>query len=112
MSVSMALRMLPAKELAYSSIGSSYAAIGTSTSNTCQVAFIANKTDKDLWISLDGTNNHIHLSAYERFSLDVSSNKTINTDLYVPEDTFFYVKYDSAAPTEGSVYVFLVSSGS
>ena len=58
------------KEIAFSSIGASYTAVGSATIDHARLVRIVNQTDAQMYISLDGTNNMIRMAANSFFSLD------------------------------------------
>jgi len=92
----------PAKTLAFGGIGDNYAAIDTVISYPTRVIMIFNKTNKDLWISIDGVNDYWPINAGYGLVLDDATN-----GMSLPAGTMFYVKNYAAGdpPTSGSIIV-------
>lgn len=60
---------------------------------------ILNRTDGDVYISLDETNDHYHLTSGSSLTLQLGSNRTSwNGNVYAAQDT-------TTPPTDGSVQV-------
>ena len=98
-------RLIPEtmKSLAFGSIGASYVAIGT-LSFPARLLIIQNLTDKNMFFSFDGINDHLVLSATDRVILDITGNSAFNENFSIGKGTKIYVK-QGAAPTTGSVYI-------
>lgn len=98
----------PVREVAFGSIGASYAAVGSAITDHARLIRIVNTTDAQVYISVDGTNNHIRMAANSFFILDFSANKVRDDGLFLPVGTIFYAKRVSAAPTSGALWAEVV----
>lgn len=87
------------------SIGASYATIGTPLSAPAVLLTFKNATDGDVLVSTDGTNDMLALPANSFNVFDVRTNATINTDLVFAEGTQFYVKDGTTPSTTGTFYI-------
>lgn len=92
------------REIAFGSITANYQAIGSATNNPIRIVRMGNGTDKDVYVSLDGTTNHIRLSANSFFLPDLSANKIRDDGLFLAIGTYFYVKHAGVAPGSGNVW--------
>lgn len=92
----------PARSIAFGSILDTYSIIGDPIDNATRVFIIFNKTDKDVWISIDGTKDYWPISSGMSMISDEASNGKA-----LPAGIAFYVKRFTAgdAPTSGSVIV-------
>lgn len=93
------------REAAFGAIAAAYTAIGTATTDYARVVSFFNSTDKDVYISLDGTTNHIRLASGSGQVIDVSTNKIRDDGLFIPKGTIFYQKRAAGAPSSGSVWI-------
>lgn len=93
------------KEVAAASVTASYTAVGTATTDHTRLLSISNGTDADCYISLDGTTNHIRLSANSFKLFDLTANQVSNDGFFIAEGTIFYVKRVSGAPTTGTLWI-------
>lgn len=96
------------RSVAFGSIGAAYSAVGTATTVRARLINIKNLTDTDVFISFDGTNNHIVMPAGAGDVYDFTSNKVRDDGFFLPEGTVFYIKRVAGAPTSGSVYIGVV----
>ena len=99
------------RSLGHESILETYVAIGTPSAYAARIVFVQNLTDVALLFSFDGTNNHFILPASGFLLLDITSNKSDESGLFLAADESLYVK-QSGDPTTGSVYLSLFSGGS
>lgn len=93
------------RELPFGSVDTVYIAIGAVWQNPIRQLLVQNYTNVELRFSDDGINDKFVLSAGTQFILDISTNKTLQNDLYQGIGRRLYVKYVTAAPTSGHVYV-------
>lgn len=98
------------RELAFGSISGTYAALGTPTADNARLLSISNSTDADVYISFDGTTNHLRLVANSFKLLDLSANKIRDDGLFIAVGTQVYVKQVSGAPTSGAVWAEIMSA--
>lgn len=96
------------REIAFSSIGASYTAVGSATIDHARLIRIVNQTDAQIYVSIDGTNNQIRMAANSFFLLDLTTNKVTDDGYFINLGTTFYVKQVSAAPTSGSLWIEVV----
>jgi len=94
------------RELAFGSITTNYAAVGTALTDHARIVIINNTTDKDVYFSLDGVIDHLRVAAGGFKLLDVTSNKVQDDGNFFRIGTIFSVKQTSAgAPSSGLVWV-------
>lgn len=93
----------PMRVVAFGSITNAYTAVGAATTAPINQFVLVNETDKTLYISFDGVNDHLVLLSGTQFVNDVNSNKSTN-HLFMGEHENVYVKYVAGAPTSGSLY--------
>lgn len=98
------------RELAFGSISGSYAALGTALTDHARIVRIANGTDAQIYVSVDGSTNNFRLAANSFALFDFSTNKIRDDGLFVAVGTQFYAKQVSGAPTSGAVWVEVVSA--
>jgi hypothetical protein len=95
----------PIRSLAEASIGSTYSALGTAFTEPVRLLVVVNNTDGDMFVSDDGVNNKMFVSAGTTRVLDLTTNRTHRDQIWVfPKNTQFYIKY-STMPTKGAVYL-------
>lgn len=89
------LIMNTAVEVAFGDITGSFVAALT---NTRPLVFfeVVNDTDADVWVSTDGTNEHIFIRAGESWGVPAKA-------MDVHESSSLSLKHDGAAPTSGKV---------
>lgn len=96
----------PLRSVAFGSISGTYTAIGTPIGDAAHAIFIDNLTDANMFISLDGINNHIVVAANSGRVIDISTNRIGPVEnLQLPQNITFYVKQVTGAPSLGSIYV-------
>lgn len=93
------------RNVAYGSITTSYAAVGSAVSKPARIIRWVNNTDQLVYISWDGSTDHMYLPKKTFILLDVTTNKVRDDGLFVALGTKFYVKYDVVPPSEGSVVI-------
>lgn len=99
------LAVEPARSLAFGSISGAYMGVGTSFSNSIRILILQNLTDKVVFFSFDGIDDHIPLPSNGYFILDITANKTNTSGFYIGEGERIYVKSLAGNPSLGSVYV-------
>lgn len=97
------------RELAFGSISGTYAALGTPLTDHARIVRFVNSTDKEMYISLNGSTNNIRLAASSFFLIDFSTNRIQDDGLFVSVGTQFWVKQVSSGPTSGAVWCEVVS---
>lgn len=104
--MSLAIRAVaePMKSLGFASIGAAYMGVGTIYQHAIRILILQNFTDKLVFFSFDGINDHIAAPANSYMIIDLATNKTVPQGFYFAEGSRIYVKAESALPTLGSVY--------
>jgi hypothetical protein len=95
----------PVQVVAYSSITGSFVSTGIAMKDPIRILKVNNTTDADVYISFDGTTNNDVIVAGSGMVVDLTANKGIESGIYLPIGTIFYLKYVSGAPTLGNVYI-------
>ena len=93
------------REVAAASIGASYAAVGTALIDHARLIGINNSTDVDVYISLDGTTDHIRVAAGGFKLYDFTSNQVTADGFFVNVGTIFYAKRVSGAASTGTLWI-------
>lgn len=100
------------RSLAFGGISGTYAALGSALTTNTRIFKLTNGTDGDLFVTLNGTNDHIFLPAGSFSLYDLSTNSppiNVTDNLVLAIGTQFSVK-QSTAPTSGSVYLEAISA--
>ncbi len=109
MSIAIFATFEPIRTLGFASVVAGYTAIGTPLDHRASIVYLQNTTDKEVIISLDGTEDHLMLPAGVFYPLDVCNNKSSSEGLFIPYGTSFYVKRSAAgAPGSGAVSIAVV----
>ena len=94
----------PLRSLAFGSITSTYAGIGTSLANACRQFILNNNTDVLLIFSLDGVTDHFVLAANSQLIDDIGSNSLFPGGSWnMAQGTRLYVR-TAGSPSIGAVY--------
>lgn len=93
------------REVAAAAVGAAYGAIGTATTDHTRICRIVSTLDADVYISIDGTVDHIRVASGSFVLYDYSTNKIQDDGLFLASGTTFYVKRVSAAATTGSLWI-------
>jgi len=97
----------PLRSLAYTSMTSSYVAIGTPFDHPAHIIWVQNTTNVQLIFSNDGINDKFTLPANGYVVLDVTGNQAAYSGFFLPTDTLLWVKA-VGTPTSGSAYVTVI----
>lgn len=100
------------RSLAFGGISGTYANLGTALTTNARMFKLTNGTNGDIFVSLDGTNNHMFLPAGSFTLYDLSTNSppiAVTDNLVLAIGTQFRVK-QSTAPNTGAVYLETISS--
>lgn len=92
------------REVSFSALTAGYTALGAPLSSPARVIGITNSTDQDIYISIDGINDHLRLSKNSFKLFDVSTNTKTDYKFEFPKNMQVYVKYANA-PASGVVWV-------
>lgn len=95
----------PIRELASESIGVNYTPIGGALIDHARLVRIVSTLNTEVYISIDGSTNHIRMANNSFFLTDLTTNKVQNDGLFLSVGTVFHVKRVSAAPSSGSVWI-------
>jgi hypothetical protein len=94
----------PLREIAHGSITANYQAVGNAITDHARLVRFVNTMNTEMYISMDGSTNHIRLAAGSFFIIDFSSNKVRDDGLFLPVGTIFYVK-EVTAPSSGNLWI-------
>lgn len=86
------LRFEAVRLAAFGAVVASYAALGAVLSKDASLLIINNSTDKDVYLSFDGSTDHLYLSAAETMIINIEGNKSGNGRLALPKNTTIYQK--------------------
>lgn len=93
------------REVAFGSISGTYAALGSALSDHARLVCINNSTNDEVYVSFNGTTNHLRLAASSFKLFDLTSNQVGQDGLFMSVGTIVYIKQVSGAPSSGSVWV-------
>ena len=78
--------------------------MGAAMPDAIRILKIKNTTNADVYISFDGTTVNDVIVASSGDVIDVTTNKSVEQGMFLPEGTIFYVKYVTV-PTYGNIYL-------
>lgn len=94
------------KSVTFSSITDSYANLGSALTNPWRILMLKNTTDKTIFISEDGSNDHYELPAGTTESYDLQANAVSGEICLKKVGTQFQIKGVSGdLPTSGKVII-------
>jgi hypothetical protein len=93
------------RTVAYGSITSSYALLGSVLPSPAVSIAFKNTTDQLIFVSFDGINDNLVFPSTMYQVYDIRTNGPQVTDYLLPQNTPILVKYSGTAPTSGSFYV-------
>lgn len=99
----------PIGVVAFGSITSGYAAFGSPMPGHARIIRFCNSTDKDIYISADGTNDHLRIASNSFALFDFSTNRIQDDGLFVQKGDQFYLKY-AAAPSTGAAWIEVITA--
>ena len=86
--------------------GASYAALGSPTSNPSYAIVISSSYDTSVFLSIDGSTDHIFVPPSMMKRIDFGSNKEGTGKYILRLGTQFYLKQGpDGAPTTGDLYI-------
>ena len=104
-----AIRLLPEelRSLAFGSLSTSYAAVGSGFINPIRIFHLQNLTDANIVYSFDGVTDHGVIAAGSFLLLDVTANKTIVDGEFISRGTVISVATiaGETAVSTGNVYL-------
>lgn len=93
------------RSVAFGSLTTSYAIVGSVLSTPAVVVAFKNTTDALVFVSTDGSNDMIVVPAGSYCVYDVRTNAPNATDYLISSGTPFMVKYSGSAPSSGAFYI-------
>ncbi len=86
--------------------GASYVALGTETTNPVYALIISSTYDTSVFLSIDGTNNHIFVPPTTMEPINLGGNKEGTGKFVLPAGTQFYlIQGPDGAPTTGDLFI-------
>lgn len=86
--------------------GAAYVALGTATSSPAYAIIISSSFDKSIFLSIDGTTDHIFVPPAMMKRVDFGANKEGTGKYILHKGTQFYLKQGpDGAPTTGDLYI-------
>lgn len=99
------VRFEPVREIAFDAISGTFAAVGTGTTDHSRIVTFNNGTDKEIYVSFNGIQNHLRVAANSFKLFDFTSDRVQDDGFFVDLGTIFYVKSVSAVPTLGTFWI-------
>jgi hypothetical protein len=104
MTVGTRLQFDSLRSLAYTSLTSTYVAVGSALTHPASQILVQNLTDVTCTFSLDGVNDHFVLPTLGFFLDDITTNKTSpGGGLYLPIGARLWAK-TSGSPSQAGIY--------
>jgi len=92
------------RELAASALSGSYVALGVPTTGHVRLLSINNSAAEEIYVSFDGTTDHLRLSGNSFKLLDLSANKVRDDGLFIPIGTQISIRFVSTTTVTGAVW--------
>lgn len=92
------------REKAFGDVTSSFTALGTPLADHCRLVSFNNETNVDLYLSFDGSTNHLRIAANSFKLLDLSANKIRDDGLFLPTGLQISVKDTGLSATSGLIW--------
>tara|TARA_Y100000034_G_scaffold103986_1_gene130174 strand:+ start:1039 stop:1383 length:345 start_codon:yes stop_codon:yes gene_type:complete len=92
------------REIAFGSVSGAYAAVGTPLADHVRLITFNSSLDQDIYVSFDGTTDHLRMAQNSFKLYDLSSNKVRDDGLFIASGTQIYIKEVSASVTEGTFW--------
>lgn len=96
------------REAAFGSVGAGYTALGGAFTDYARIVSIFNSTDQDIYVSFNGSTNHMRVASGSGQVLDLCSNEVRDDGFFLPIGTVIYQKRVSGAPSTGAVWAQVV----
>lgn len=80
------------REVAFGSITSSYTALGSPLTFHARLIIFTNTTNGNVYVSTDGTTNHLKIAPSCFKLLDLTTNRVQDDGLFQAKGTQFYIK--------------------
>ena len=94
----------PVRELAGSSIIGAYSTLGTPLADHSRIITLNNSTGQQVYISFNGTDDHLRMATNSFKLLDLSANKIRDDGLFLAVGTQIFVRYVSTTSVTGDVW--------
>lgn len=99
----------PVREVAFGGISGTYAVVGTPLARRGRIVNIHNGTDAQIYVSLDGVNNHFRLAVAETKVLDLTTDRVDEAGFFIGKGTQFWVK-QVTAPGVGAMWIEVIGA--
>lgn len=99
------------REVAFGAIGAAYSAVGVRTIDYTRLLMASNDTDADVYVSFDGTTDHIRIKAGSQKTFDLTANTVHDDGYFLDRNTQIFIKRVSGAPTTGLVWFEVMYGG-
>ena len=101
------------REATPAQIGATYAAVGAALAHNCRLLNLQNASDGDVYISFDGTNNHVHLAAVSsgnaaQRQYNFQENAVANQLFGMAKGVTIYAKDGTTPPANGNLIIEVV----
>jgi len=93
------------REVDAASITGSYTSLGSPFTDHVRLIDLNNTTDQEVYISFDGTTDHLRFAENSFKLFDLSANKIRDDGLFLPVGTQLFVKYVSTTTPNGAFWV-------
>jgi hypothetical protein len=93
------------RSVVYSSLTTSYVAVGSELPSSAVCVAFTNNTNGIVYVSTDGITDMLAIPASTGKVFDIRTNAPNSIDYLFPQGTSFLVKYSGSAPTSGSFYI-------
>ena len=94
----------PVRELAFGAFTATLTALGTPLTDNVRLISFSNSTDEDVYVSFDGTTNHLRLVGNSFKLLDLSANKVRDDGLFLAAGIQINIAYESTLGTLGDFW--------
>jgi hypothetical protein len=92
------------RTIAFGAIGVGFTAVGAAFTGPVRVINITNLTNQNLIFSDDGVNDKVIIPAGSGKVFDITTNRTNQENLLLPEGRFAHIRHTGVAPTNGACY--------
>ena len=98
------------REVAFGGVGAAYANLGTALTDNARIIAITNSTNVEVYISFDGTTDHLRLAANSFKLFDLTANKVREDGYFLANQTQISQRRVAGAPTSGSVWAEVITA--
>lgn len=93
------------REIAFGSVSGTYASVGTPMTDHVRLISFNNSLDQDVYVSFDGSLDHLRVAKNSFKLLDLSANKVRDDGLFLAVGTQIYIKEVSASVASGDFWI-------